>query len=92
MSGAESTALKVRVIDNYTAITTGIDNNTATTAVSTAGNMNAGNNDSGGTDNDDDEEKMSPQHLEYLPPTPSDLPAVPATENRTRVSSATRHA
>jgi hypothetical protein len=82
----------VCVIDNYTAITTGIDNNTATTAVSTAGNTNAGNNDSGDTDDDDDEENMFPQYLEYPPPTPSDLPAIPATENRTRVSSATRHA
>ena len=82
---------KVYVIDNYTAITTGKDNNAAATTVSTAGNMNAGNNDNGGTDNDDNE-KMCPKHLECLPPTPSDLPVMPATENRTRVSSATRHA
>ena len=41
---------------------------------------------------DDDEEKMSPQYYECPPPTPSNLPAKPATENRTRVSSATRRA
>jgi hypothetical protein len=35
---------------------------------------------------------MSPQHLDYPPLSPSALPAVPANQNRTRGSSATRHA
>ena len=43
-------------------------------------------------DDEDDKKMMPPQHLDYPPLSPSTLPAVPAYQNRTRGSSATRHA